>query len=140
MKTCFKCRKPKPLSYFYVHSGMRDGHLNKCKECQKADMKALDKVQIRIRDAKRNQRRKAKHNQYNAKYRQEHPEQGRAHATVCRALLKGTLVKQPCEVCGDPNVEAHHEDYTKPLEVRWLCFKHHRYQHGQFQEIAIQGE
>jgi hypothetical protein len=35
----------------------------------------------------------------------------------------------PCEVCKETNVDAHHDDYNKPLDVRWLCKKHHREHH-----------
>lgn len=41
------------------------------------------------------------------------------------AIRKGVLVRQPCETCGEEPTEAHHDDYTKPLEVRWLCHEHH---------------
>lgn len=49
----------------------------------------------------------------------------------CRSYLnvyvkRGKIVKMPCEVCGSLKVEAHHEDYNKPLEVRWFCRKHHK--------------
>lgn len=41
------------------------------------------------------------------------------------ALERGVLERQPCEVCGDPKTDGHHDDYAKPLEVRWLCRVHH---------------
>ena len=50
------------------------------------------------------------------------------HLTL-RAIGTGILIRQPCEVCGLEKVDAHHDDYTKPLEVRWLCRKHHNRHH-----------
>jgi len=45
---------------------------------------------------------------------------------------KNKLVTQrPCEVCGSEYTVAHHEDYSKPLEVRWLCREHHEILHEQ---------
>ena len=38
-KTCFKCGRELPLDEFYKHPAMKDGHLNKCKDCTKRDMK-----------------------------------------------------------------------------------------------------
>lgn len=48
---------------------------------------------------------------------------------VFHAVERGDLVKQPCEVCGADHVEAHHDDYAKPLDVRWLCPTHHKAHH-----------
>jgi hypothetical protein len=49
-----------------------------------------------------------------------------ARAKVYRAIRKGELIPQPCEICGKlDNIESHHWDYLKPLEVQWLCKEHH---------------
>jgi hypothetical protein len=37
---------------------------------------------------------------------------------------RGKIVPQPCEQCGAP-AQKHHDDYSRPLDVRWLCRKHH---------------
>lgn len=56
--------------------------------------------------------------------------QMKAHKMVLDAIAKGVLKPQPCEKCGwKKNVDAHHDDYSKPLEVRWLCRKHHQIHH-----------
>lgn len=59
------------------------------------------------------------------RYQKRHPAQTRARLAVANALRSGKLVRQPCEVCGAPKVHAHHDSYRKPLDVRWLCSKHH---------------
>ena len=48
-----------------------------------------------------------------------------AHLAVQRALSSGTLQKLGCEVCGHAAVDAHHDRYDEPLNVRWLCRSHH---------------
>lgn len=53
------------------------------------------------------------------------PEKKKAHGKVSYALKKGVIKKLPCEECGSTIVDAHHDDYSKPLEVRWLCRQHH---------------
>lgn len=58
----------------------------------------------------------------------------RAQNVVSNAIRRGKLEKQPCEVCGTTKVHAHHDDYTQPLQVRWLCPKHHKEAHCAAQE------
>lgn len=61
------------------------------------------------------------------------PERRRATGLVTTAIWQGRLTRQPCEVCGaTKRVDAHHDDYTKPLEVRWLCKSHHKQHHLKF--------
>ena len=46
------------------------------------------------------------------------------------AIRRGLIVKRPCEICGvEKLIEAHHDDYSKPLDVRWLCKDHHAEHH-----------
>ena len=54
-------------------------------------------------------------------------EQRQAHAAVAKLRRRGLLVTMPCELCGSRPTEAHHDDYGKPDEVRWLCSIHHAY-------------
>lgn len=50
------------------------------------------------------------------------PDRHRAQLAVAVALRDGRLEKLPCEVCGAAeSVEAHHDDLSAPLDVRWLC-------------------
>lgn len=62
------------------------------------------------------------------KYIRANPEKRGAHIAVGNALRDGKLFRQPCEKCGK-RAQAHHDDYSKPLEVRWLCTTHHREHH-----------
>jgi hypothetical protein len=57
------------------------------------------------------------------------PENGIARSLLNQAVLRGKLTRGPCEVCGSTRVHGHHDDYAKPLDVRWLCAKHHKALH-----------
>jgi hypothetical protein len=52
-----------------------------------------------------------------------------ARVKVHVAKMLGKIKMLPCEICGELLVEAHHTDYSKPLDVKWLCIKHHRILH-----------
>jgi hypothetical protein len=52
-----------------------------------------------------------------------------ASDAVALAIRLGALAKQRCIRCGNPRAVAHHEDYSKPLDVMWLCRKHHSARH-----------
>lgn len=62
------------------------------------------------------------------------------HKIVSNAIKRGELVKQPCEECGSMEVQAHHDNYNKPLEVRWLCDTCHKKWHQNNKPIYIKKE
>lgn len=138
LKVCFKCLVEKEIDEFYRHSAMADGRLGKCKECTKQDTQlnySNHRLQYREYDKQREQleNRKRAKAEYQRRYRSTKKLEYKAHQLVNKALKSGKLQKQSCEECGTSSgVEGHHDDYTKPLHVRWLCFKHHReLGHGQ---------
>jgi len=156
VKKCFKCFQEKPISQFYKHKQTADGHLNKCKDCTKADSiksradnlayyQEYDRARANLphRVEKRKQiavkwkndpKLKKLLNERGAVWRQKNAIKRAAHLLVQYAVRKGDLLKLPCELCGKKKVEAHHDDYTKPLDVRWLCKQHHAEHHKKERE------
>jgi len=58
--------------------------------------------------------------------RNKFPEKYHARLEVNKALKRGDLIKQPCSICGNGVSQAHHPDYSKPLNIIWLCDMHHK--------------
>lgn len=90
---------------------------------------------------KNREKKRAWNNAYHAKisgeraeatrrYRARNPEKRAAHQAVQTATRNGSLARLPCEVCGEVKSHAHHDDYSKPLEVKWLCHTHHMERHA----------
>lgn len=69
------------------------------------------------------------------KFMQNNPKKRAAHIAVGNALRDGRIISAPCEVCGNPSAQAHHDDYNKPLDVRWLCTTHHAQWHKENKPI-----
>lgn len=64
-----------------------------------------------------------------ARMRAKYPEKVKARTMVGAAIKAGTLIPQPCEFCGCEKTQAHHDDYGKPLEVKWVCDSCHKLLH-----------
>ena len=71
-----------------------------------------------------------------AKWNAANPKAMWAHQCLRSAERRGPVTRQPCEVCGADEVDGHHDDYDKPLAVRWLCRLHHRRLHAAEKEDA----
>lgn len=136
-KTCFKCGSVKPIREFYKHSKMADGRVNKCKECSKRDVRENRSKKIlyyREYDRRRGNRQTAA---YVYAYRAAHPKKYAAHIAARNAVRAGILVPLCCESCGaDESIHAHHDDYEKQLNVRWLCAACHKAWHKEHGEGA----
>lgn len=65
-----------------------------------------------------------------AKWNDAHPKEIWAHNAVRSALRRGLIERGRCEVCGEEPTDAHHDDYDRPLAVRWLCRRHHQQLHA----------
>lgn len=131
-KTCFKCGLEKALTEFYRHPMMADGFLGKCKDCTKSYVSMnyranIDHYVAYDRERFKKPARKAAIREY---LKARPAEKRKATNLTSAAIRDGRLIKQLCEVCGEMAVEAHHDDYSKPLEVRWLCRPHHLEHHG----------
>lgn len=70
--------------------------------------------------------------------RHNSPEKVTARLLLQSEVIKGNIKRKPCEVCGILPTEGHHEDYSKPLEVRWLCKSHHMKLHHKLKKISKQ--
>jgi hypothetical protein len=143
MKTCFKCKKEKPLSEFYKHPQMKDGYLNKCKPCAKEDATASRNKNIeKVREYDR-QRGKLPHRikfstKTTKRLREQFPLKYKAQTAVNNAVRDGRLIKPvDCSACDKKGrqIEGHHDDYSKPLEVIWLCSPCHKQLHRDLRNI-----
>ena len=134
-KKCFKCGLVKSIDEFYKHKMMLDGHLGKCIDCTKSDVRKnyqSKSVEERRRYEKARgltPNRRLSRVEVGKRYREKYPEKISARRAVRYALQSGKLEKGACEFegseCSGP-IHAHHDDYTKPLKVRWFCEHHHR--------------
>lgn len=145
-KTCSTCKEVKDISCFPKDSSRKDGYRGTCKGCKVISDR---KSHLRHKQA-RNKRTKEyslTHKEQIKKYltgyhktdhakklardastrqRLKDPLQVKARRDANNAVISGRLEVLPCEHCGSElNIEKHHEDYNKPLDVTFLCRKCH---------------
>lgn len=135
-KQCFRCEKWKAITSFYKHPLTKDGRLGKCKKCTQKDVQdryndpnSIDKIKEYERKRFHNPDRKKKVLAYQRKRRLTYKGKEKARKAIHNAVKEGKVVRKNCEICGDIKTQAHHTDYRKYYDVKWLCFKHHRLEH-----------
>ena len=133
-KKCFKCGEVKPLSAFYKHKRMADGHVNKCKECNKLDVRKNRRIKVDYYREYDRQRGNRQNYSYVKNYRNEFPMKYAAHIFVSNSVRDGKMERPShCESCGDSHkfIHGHHDDYARPDVVRWLCPPCHKKWHDE---------
>jgi hypothetical protein len=148
---CKQCSQEKPPSEYYA------SNKSTCRECLRSNALAYRAANIdRVREYDRNRpnhdsRRELNKDRYRRvmadpeerrrvfdrlKFWQvQNSDKRKAHILVGNAIKRGRLVKQPCERCGAADgLHAHHEDYSRPLDVTWLCVPCHAQRHREINE------
>jgi len=136
-KICTVCGEDKSLTDYYTHPFGMAGRMSKCKECHKSYVRTWYANTRPARSAYEQKRaRRPERKTHVARCQQARkvnsPIKVKAWNAVSNAIRDKKLKRLPCEVCGNEKSQAHHDDYSNPLDVHWLCFKHHREDaHGQ---------
>lgn len=147
MPACRGCKQQKLVSEFYVRADRPGTLRSHCKACMGA---YADRNREQIRERQRNWARahpesaaakyarsttsvKAQAVAWQRASRAAHPDlwrlRGRANGALRRAIKAGQICRPDiCEECGRSGIviEGAHEDYARPLDVRWLCRRCHR--------------
>ena len=128
---CRTCAAYKPAADFYASQPA------KCKPCVRARVTAHREANIeKIREY---DRQRGFHGRpgYAAEYKAKHPERRQVHILLGNAVRSGRILPWP--VCAVPECsdkpEAHHPDYSAPLDVVWLCPAHHKQTHALMRSI-----
>ncbi len=124
----------KELTAFAVNRRMADGLLNECRDCRSAYQKEwyrlnAERVRQRVKSHRDEHIEAARAYDRARGYRHPGALKLAAYNAVHIALDGGHLVRLPCIECGSPQSDAHHDDYSKPLDVIWLCRAHHMARH-----------
>ena len=149
MKTCPRCKKTLPKSSYHKNKARHDGLAAQCKNCknkmsQKDYAKNIEhyrkvhnlwyknnKDKKAIQQKKWRERNLDKESQYCKNRNEKYPEKREAYSIVLNAIRSNNLTRQPCEKCGATNrISAHHDDYSMPLDVKWLCVPCHTEEHS----------
>lgn len=154
---CCTCRRWLDENNFAVDTTHITGRGRSCRVCHSAYArehyrKNRDKVLKRVKERytsdpsvhleylkkwRKTRSGKDSHYRDTLEQRRKFPEKHAAHLAVQRALYSGKLIKEACSICGtNDSIHAHHEDYAKPLEVIWLCRRHHQDKHKELKSQA----
>ena len=122
-KICFKCGKELPITEFYKHSRMADGHLNKCKNCTKKDVHENYEKNSEDVDYVERERQRGR-NKYRRLYADLHKKS--SHPENKKTRIKAKRMGIDCE-----GKEIHHWNYNMKNDIFLLTPKQHKKVHSQ---------
>ncbi|MBS5866222.1 MAG: hypothetical protein KIC37_07730 [Coriobacteriaceae bacterium] len=134
IKTCSECGRSLPLSEFNKNRNNKDGYQDRCRECfSKYNAARYAKNPARYKAFARNRRELHPEKDFETRVKacEKNPTRKNAYMAVDAAIKCG-VIERPhvCFGCGCPDtahrIEAHHHDYSKPLDVVWVCTPCHR--------------
>jgi len=150
MKKCTRCGLNKPVSDFGRHKSGKDGIRSRCKQCEvkaNREYRSTAKGRERLMEYRNQDHvRESARRSYDKWVRTDHGRRTKsavesrysdkryARNVVAHALRVGLIDRQPCFICGE-KAQAHHPDYSRPLDVTWLCPEHHKAAHRAAAEI-----
>ena len=93
-------------------------------------------LEIREYNRRYNREWRKKNGYHNEKnYDKRYPIKTKARMMLAKAVRAGKIKREPCQVCGEKNAQAHHPDYKFPFRVNWLCPLHHKNMHKSIEVI-----
>ena len=127
---CIKCNISKPLDLFYKSTIYKSGH-GECKTCVRSRVAAANKKPHRVAYFN-SQLYRDRHKSRFQSYLNKYPARHAVRIQTNKAIEKGLLTRAShCESCNATGkIEAHHDDYNKMLDVRWLCIPCHKDWHN----------
>jgi len=135
-KVCRRCGRSFPMDNYFRNCKTADGHLNICKGCVKIQQfqyrkEHIEEIRSYDRERARLPHRKELCSAITKRRRREVEGYQKCHSAVDRAIRSGRIKRlQYCQVCGRVcKTEAHHNDYSKPYDVIWLCSSCHSQYH-----------
>lgn len=137
-KRCSACKELKSLDDFGQNRSTKDGKNHRCRPCARK-LRGSDPVGHAEANYRYRQRYPERAREKARRYRERNRDKIRARDRLNYAVKSGAMIRpDACEDCGvtDRPIEAHHRDYSKPLEVRWLCDRCHLVEHGKEARLA----
>jgi len=130
MKTCNTCGRNKPLEQFPRMQKCKDGHLNFCNMCRAERKRTYRRADKEVMAA---------HTNGAYEWKKRNRDKVLAHKRVHYHVKVGNIKRpETCESCKEMcKVQGHHDDYSKQLDVKWLCQTCHQARHLEQKAIMV---